>query len=536
MKIIILFYQWLLVRVPRQFSALLILFATLYYVFAFSWLAYQAGPRLAARLVRASNVGDVLRWVSPVQVLSASFTVAFAVFGIVLAYSLAAWSYRLTRSKRPPTYPLIEASEQNFPVDEGLLDRYQRIGIILAGGGAKGAYQAGSLTAIYQFLAAQDAMKKVKMIAGTSIGSWNALFWLADAIKPDCKCSIERWWTAMDVPSLIQPWPYLPLRQNFFLSTDPWREQFDSLFGQRTDMGQRLMRHVVDLQSDSLHFYFTRSNVAKARLEFTTNHHGIGIVPPNMPAVRPRPPVQPGTYDFASNLNDIKFAVFSSMDLPPLFRYTKRHDQYFEDGGVVENLPVRFGTEIEHCDLLFILPLNATFAEPVNHDSILRRFYRVMDVRQGVLERNAFKLIYLYNELAALRTALVSADGALVRMDSQLENLAVSSFKLDNEDLNRAKRRLGESNSVDSSQCDSPTDRAVVRKHQPIQVFSICPAPELAINTIEFWKTREAGQSFRLMYEATILELNRFNFRDPPPQVRMAMVSPFGEVTYFTDF
>ena len=59
------------------------------------------------------------------------------------------------------------------------MDRYDSIGIILAGGGAKGAYQAGALKAIHDFLSRHNAHDKVRMIAGTSIGSWNAVFWLA---------------------------------------------------------------------------------------------------------------------------------------------------------------------------------------------------------------------------------------------------------------------------------------------------------------------------------------------------------------------
>jgi hypothetical protein len=38
------------------------------------------------------------------------------------------------------------------------------------------------------------------------------------------------------------------------------------------------------------------------------------------------------------------------------------------------------------------------------------------------------------------------------------------------------------------------------------------------------------------MYEATTLELSRFDFRDPPDHVQMAMVNPFGEISYFVDF
>src|SRR5205807_376540 len=46
---------------------------------------------------------------------------------------------------------------------------------------------------------------------------------------------------------------------------------------------------------------------------------------------------------------------------------------------------------------------NADFEQAPNNTSIVARLFRVMEVRQGVLERNGFKMIYLYNELAALR-------------------------------------------------------------------------------------------------------------------------------------
>jgi hypothetical protein len=176
----------------------------------------------------------------------------------------------------------------------------------------------------------------------------------------------------------------------------------------------------------------------------------------------------------------------------------RRHFQV-EDGGVVDNLPIRFGTEIEGCDLLFILPLNATFEQEVNMHSVARRLFRVMDVRQGVLERNSFKMIYLYNELAGLRQQIDS--GGL-------------------------KERIAE---------DPSAERARQRRHEQIQVFSICPAPKLAINTVEFWKTPEARQAFRVMYTATRGELVKF-FAGPPDLIRIALVSPHGGVTYLEDF
>jgi Beta-L-arabinofuranosidase, GH127 len=46
-----------------------------------------------------------------------------------------------------------------------------------------------------------------------------------------------------------------------------------------------------------------------------------------------------------------------------------------------------------------------------NQRSIIKRLWRVMDVRQGVLERNSFKMLYLYNELAALRHRTEELEG-----------------------------------------------------------------------------------------------------------------------------
>ena len=182
-----------------------------------------------------------------------------------------------------------------------------------------------------------------------------------------------------------------------------------------------------------------------------------------------------------------------------------------------------FGTEFENCDLLFILPLNASFAQPADQRSIMKRLFRVIDVRQGVLERNSFKMIYLYNELAALRDAAEKVETA-----AKIAAAAGSS----------AGSGGSNGESAGPSTGATATERALYRKHKPVQVFSICPEPELLINTAEFWKTAESGQAFRLMNRVTKDELKRFFYYDKPTPdwIRMARVGPQGEVTYLQDF
>jgi predicted acylesterase/phospholipase RssA len=188
------------------------------------------------------------------------------------------------------------------------------------------------------------------------------------------------------------------------------------------------------------------------------------------------------------------------MDLPPLFPYAQvKTDmiEEFEDGGVIDNLPVIFGTQVEQCDLLFILPLNATFAERVDRRSIAKRLFRVIDVRQGVLEQNSLKMMYLYNELAEARKEL---------QKYAVNNPALSSLMT---------RKAAET----------------------VSTFVICPGGALDIGTAEFWKTREAGTAFDLLYAQTKAELvQNFHMLARPEKVQMVVIGPNSERSIVEDF
>ena len=98
--------------------------------------------------------------------------------GLLISYNLAAlvnWIV-ITLKLKPISYPVgipqipAPGSSVNNKINEA------KIGIVFAGGGAKGAFQAGAMRAIYHYLDECNALEKVKVISGTSIGSWNGLF------------------------------------------------------------------------------------------------------------------------------------------------------------------------------------------------------------------------------------------------------------------------------------------------------------------------------------------------------------------------
>ncbi len=521
MRLVAFLLLWLR-RLPLRFTTMFVLF-NLAYLIGVSQVVMLGGVGTIAELLRTfvglPRVPSVLGVDVTLRVFFEGATILLLIgLGVLLSYNLAAWAYRHAR----PSSRVAAGAPLNATTGSGdRLKGFDRIGLVLAGGGAKGAYQAGAMKAIYEFLEANNALGKVRMVAGTSIGSWNAMFWLAGLIKSGSEPSAhEAWWRSISLSRVVEFDTYWPLRTNHFVLPTPWREAFRKLFAEQPGARARLAGLFAGQAGGAtpLHFYFTRSNVERGELEFATNWAGIAnLTRPRLRTMVPddvEPVVPPDRYEVidGANLDDglarLERAVFASMDLPPLFPYASIKldmTEWFEDGGVVENLPVSFATQIEECDLLFVLPLNASFAEPVNQTSILKRLTRVIDVRQGVIERNAMKLTYLYNELAALRNKidLIGPTGTRASRSGQ-EQLEATALK---------------------------------RGHKPISVFAICPAPPLGIGTAEFWKAKEAGAAFELMYAATKYELaENFDVDTNPNWIRMTLVSPRGERTYTDDF
>ncbi len=475
--------SWLFFRLPLAFSVPFGLILLWWVRYGFRWFNDGVVGPIAADLGELAGVGAFVH---------ALLVVVLFLAGILLAYNAAAlvnW-FAVALNLKPVYYAA--GSPQVPPtvdVADDPLAHVRRIGIVLAGGGGKGAHQAGAIKAIYRFLAEHNALDKVKVISSTSIGSWNALFWLAHLIKPeqgwDGRSIHERWWRAISAKSLAAPTLYVPLRNNAVLSSLPWQQVFDRIFG-RPDVSGQLLR-------TGIHFYLTRSNVRTGKLECATNNPA----PPPVTHVtyESLDPNDPGEY-----LSGLKAAVFASMDLPPLFPYVHRDGKLFEDGGVIDNLPIAFAAASdENCDLIFILPLSSDFEEEPDRTSILLRLLRVMDVRQGVLERSGFKLLYLYNELAALRKHAESAGPTPVQPDAPA---ALAS--------------------------------ALQRKNDVTTVFAVCPLKSFVratIDTRELWKRKQAGIAFEVMRDATAGLLKGHPFR-PQDVIRVALVDRDGSVTW----
>ena len=140
-------YRWTFQRLPMRFSIPLWIFLLLFFTLVFPVLAYYVVPGVTGLAAKQSFEGIPASWFG-LSLLSALITTLSAIAGALLCYILAVLFYRIARQPAgqaisyAPQLPSTPAATVSFPA---LQDR--RIGIILAGGGAKGAYQAGSLQA-----------------------------------------------------------------------------------------------------------------------------------------------------------------------------------------------------------------------------------------------------------------------------------------------------------------------------------------------------------------------------------------------------
>ncbi len=513
MRIAKFFWTWA-GRIPARFTIPFALFMLAYLEVVARFVEAFKEPNVADLLWEAMvrlGVPAWLRNAPPVRIFwEGTATTTLLLGGIVISYNLSVLIYRRIRHR-----PSMKGAKPFTPAEGrgNRLSGYEKIGIILAGGGAKGAYQAGAMKAIYEFLEENNALAKLRMIAGTSIGSWNALFWLAGLVKPGGPgqpSAHELWWRSISLDRIMEFDYFLPFRANHFMVADPWVETAQQMFLQTPETRQSLEGLFAAGAGvpEPVHFYFTRSRVEQGRLEFCTNWPGIR----ELKASNNQPVVPSGRYEVIAGKPEAAIGgtlagVFASMDIPPLFPYVKLTcdaEAWYEDGGVIDNLPMWFGTEVEHCDLLFVLPLNATFAEPVNQTSVAKRISRVLSVRQGALERHSFHLALQYNELCGVANAPVL-----------VASQAASSYS--------SPARV--------------TTATVAARHKGVSIFAICPQSPLAIDTIEFWKTRQAGEAFGHMYAATKYELqDKFEEITDPSRIRLVLVSPEGERSYAEDF
>ncbi len=193
---------------------------------------------------------------------------------------------------------------------KAVLDLSKEYGIVLEGGGARGAYQIGAWKAL------KEAGIKIKGIAGTSVGALNgALMCMDDYENAENVWKDISYSKVMDVDDALM--------SQLFRGSISMSEAFEILFQTMKDGGvdatplKELIRRYVDaekIQASPIEFYVLTFCVDELK-ELDVDVHQIS--PEEIPSL-----------------------LLASAYIFPLFKNEKLQGKTFIDGGVINNVPL----------------------------------------------------------------------------------------------------------------------------------------------------------------------------------------------------
>jgi NTE family protein len=224
-----------------------------------------------------------------------------------------------------------ELTRQPTPDISEIAAKYDRVALVLQGGGALGAYQAG----VYQALA--EANCDPKWIAGVSIGAVNSALIAGNA--PEHRlAALEAFWSKI---SDRRVWAYTPEGDHF----RDWRNQTSALMamtlGQPGFFKPRpLNPWFAPLGADGATSFYDTSEL-RTTLETLVDFDRInsGKVRLSVGAVN----VRTGNFIYFDSQN-MKLGpehVMASGALPPALPPVKIDGEYYWDGGIVSNTPLQ---------------------------------------------------------------------------------------------------------------------------------------------------------------------------------------------------
>jgi NTE family protein len=193
---------------------------------------------------------------------------------------------------------------------------YNKVGLVLGGGGAKGAYQVG----VYKALHENHLTEDIQLFCGTSIGAINSVLFTLD-----------------DVSKMEKIW--LSLNKDVILSKKKLSQYLD----------------MVKLKNISV---YSRSGFLSL-LEDNINLEDVSNSPIELYAVAT--PIRNEFAQTVFQLNGkspemIKDILLASSAIPGVFEMVKINGVYYMDGYRISNVPTKIAVT-KGCDLVYVVPL-----------------------------------------------------------------------------------------------------------------------------------------------------------------------------------
>lgn len=199
-----------------------------------------------------------------------------------------------------------------------------KLGLVLAGGGGKGAYQIG----VWKYLTEIGLSEKISVISGTSVGGLNAVLLSLCDFK-----TAEKIWTSE--------------LENCILDTKNKKNKTNALFSREGLL--KIIEKYINLEN---------IKASKRKIFITCFNTKINKIGAEYYCLNNRP------------VEDIKQLLCATSAIPFIFQKEKIYDKKLIDGGIKENVPTAPLYQLEKCTDALIINLNDKYTDysgfPIN--------------------------------------------------------------------------------------------------------------------------------------------------------------------------
>lgn len=207
-----------------------------------------------------------------------------------------------------------------------------RIGLVLSGGGARGAYQIG----VWKALKELKIDKHIKVISGTSIGALNSILFMNGNIE-----LAEEVWNTINSNEIL-PINEIDLKiRKTLLDVGMKNIKFIKKHMPKIISGGNISREGLNKIIDKLDLSFI--NNSKIRCYITCT---------DIESLKAK-------YFLINdyNIDEIKNILLATSAIPIIYDKQKVEDGEYLDGGIVDNVPIKAIYE-ENCDIIIIVHLS----------------------------------------------------------------------------------------------------------------------------------------------------------------------------------
>lgn len=170
------------------------------------------------------------------------------------------------------------------------------VGLVLAGGGGKGAYQAGVLKCLYE----EGKLDNVTAISGASIGAVNALIFAME-----------------DISLFDNVWDNINLLTLFDFNLSITKEEINNF--SRDEMYELMDKYIDYNKLVNSKYVITTSISRISGNEYITEYPMINN----------------------ESIEDIKLILAASTALPIIYEPVQYKGNYYQDGGITDNIPIK---------------------------------------------------------------------------------------------------------------------------------------------------------------------------------------------------